>query len=308
MSCTCNAGCATKRCPCKQSGHSCTMYCHPSKLCANKAPKREKEVYVDLTGVKDSPASTKVSSMWIDTDGITLHDTDKKILQNSKVWLTDLIIDAAQCLLKKVCIIPGFQSVSLGQTLTFSVQTGQFIQILNTGTSHWVTITCTSSKPPVIQVYDSLYSSASSVLQEQIAAIVFTDHPAINLEFMNVPLQSGASDCGLYAIAYATTLALGKKPELYKYDQSQMRSHLLTCLEKKELTVFPTVRMQRRKQKVIKAIQVVKVFCSCRMTQMKKAMVQCTKCAEWYHLSCHKDIPKEAIDSHNIPWYCHCCL
>jgi len=46
------------------------------------------------------------------------------------------------------------------------------------------------------------------------------------LEFMDVAMQSGSYDCGLFAIAFAAALALGKKPELFSFEQSKMRTHL----------------------------------------------------------------------------------
>ena len=42
--------------------------------------------------------------------------------------------------------------------------------------------------------------------QAQVASILHTDY--------NIKKQSGSSDCGLFAIAYATALALGERPEL----------------------------------------------------------------------------------------------
>ena len=64
-----------------------------------------------------------------------------------------------------------------------------------------------------IQSLFSLYSSASDELQQQIASILITPHSSIFLHFADVQLQSGGSDCGLFAIAYATALAFGKHPQ-----------------------------------------------------------------------------------------------
>ena len=45
--------------------------------------------------------------------------------------------------------------------------------------------------------YDSLYSQ--------------TEKPEISLEFMDVLVQAGTYDCGLFAVAFATALALGRQ-------------------------------------------------------------------------------------------------
>ena len=50
--------------------------------------------------------------------------------------------------------------------------------------------------------------------------------------------------CGLFAVAYATTICYGKKPEKFNFDQGLMRCHLLKCLENKLMGEFP-VRKER---------------------------------------------------------------
>ena len=149
--------------------------------------------------------------MWIPELG--LRKFDKEVLQSETGWLNDNIVDAAQILLKKVCPIQGLQKVSLGLTLIFGVQRGEFIQILNTGAGHWVTISTIGTDHPVVNIYDSVYSTACDELQQQIASILITQHSSIILHFIDVQLQSGSSDCGLFAIAYATALVFGEMPQ-----------------------------------------------------------------------------------------------
>ncbi len=55
------------------------------------------------------------------------------------------------------------------------------------------------------------------------------------IEFIDVPIQSGTYDCGLFAIAFATALAFGEKPELFFFDRSKMRVHLWQCLERGQM-------------------------------------------------------------------------
>ena len=70
------------------------------------------------------------TGMWIPELEHPISDRD--ILLSRTAWLTDSIIDAAQNLLKKVIPVPGLESVTCGLTMTYSVQPGDFIQILNT--------------------------------------------------------------------------------------------------------------------------------------------------------------------------------
>ena len=60
--------------------------------------------------------------------------------------------------------------------------------------------------------------------------------------------QCGGSECGLYAIAFATALACGNNPTNYIFDQKEMRQHFISCLEKGTISMF-SIRKKRRRQK-----------------------------------------------------------
>ena len=79
-------------------------------------------------------------------------------------------------------------------------------------------------------MYDSLYSKCSSNVQ-QIACLLKAERPNIELNFMHAHMQSGGSDCGAFAMAYATALCLEKLPGKFVFDQTVTRQHLLKCLE-----------------------------------------------------------------------------
>jgi len=114
--------------------------------------------------------------------------------------------------------IGGFQSVWLGY---FSVEDKQFIQILNTGHSHWVTIsTVDTSNHSTVNIYDSKYVVASTHLHAQIACVLMTEHAQITINFVDVVKQSGSYECGLYTIAY---VAYGNDPSTHQYSQGKMR-------------------------------------------------------------------------------------
>lgn len=54
-------------------------------------------------------------------------------------------------------------------------------------------------------------------MKAQAAALLETEFPAICLQFMNVQMQVGGYDCGLFAVAFATALAFGEPPGHYHY-------------------------------------------------------------------------------------------
>ena len=110
-------------------------------------------------GVVDPPPK----QTWIDGEIFTLSTSDKNIIESGN-WLTDDIIDAGQKILaaqfKKKFGKAGFQSVILGRTFSFDVETKQFVQVLHDGINHWLLVSTVGAAPSSIMVYDSMYASA----------------------------------------------------------------------------------------------------------------------------------------------------
>ena len=104
--------------------------------------------YIDLT---DVTCSSEILSeiFWI--ADLHLRMEDKRCLEGD--WLTDRIINVAQKLLQKAHPHVGnLQSSILGETLAFTVQRGDFVQILNIANSHWITVSSDNHIPPTIPV------------------------------------------------------------------------------------------------------------------------------------------------------------
>ena len=111
---------------------------------------------------------------------------DKEVLLSNSAWLSDAIVNAAQELLRKGNpSVVGLQNVNLGLTRTFDIQTGEFVQILHTGHSHWHTVSTIGTKIPEVNVYDSMYCFCSNHSKVQIASILETKHPAIRLNYLD---------------------------------------------------------------------------------------------------------------------------
>ena len=62
-------------------------------------------------------------------------------------------------------------------------------------------------------------------------------------------MQSGQTDCSLFAIAFVTAFSYGLHPGAYIYttEQNLMRSHLLKCFEN---GMFPVRKTRRVAEKV----------------------------------------------------------
>ena len=111
------------------------------------------------------------------------------------------------------------------------------MQILHTGQGHWNTVSTIGTNHPEVQVFDSMFISVPTMGKAQIAALLATKEKAVIVKFMNVQMQCGGSDCGLFAISLATALVFGKQPGHFLLDQKLMRSHLLHCFEQKQISM-----------------------------------------------------------------------
>ena len=106
--------------------------------------------------------------------------------------LNDSIIDAAQKLLKQAFpALSGLQCVCRGLTMNFDIEPSEFIQVIHNGRGHWLTISMIGTSHPDVHVYDSMYPTAGSHVKTQTTAILYTESPAIHLQFMNVQMQAG---------------------------------------------------------------------------------------------------------------------
>ena len=75
--------------------------------------------------------------------------------------------------------------------------------------------------------------------------------------------QSGASYCGLFAIATVTAISNGQDLCMLEFDQFLMRKHLLQCFQNGAVLPFPSQSIAR-KPKVLKE-EVIEIYCHCRL-------------------------------------------
>ena len=164
---------------------------------------------------------------WLKIGKINLSEKHKEILISETGWLDDSIVIAAQYMLQMHYSIPGLQNTLLGYSLTYEIMRKEFIQILHNGDNHWVTVSTVGLESSHISLYDSLHSPLSNFTKDQICALLNTDKPFITVQFSNVERQCNSFDCGIYAIAFATSLCCGEDVSSIKYNNKEMRKHLL---------------------------------------------------------------------------------
>ena len=147
-------------------------------------------------------------------------------------------------------------------------------------------------------------------LLQQIASIVHEDGPELVITLKKVQKQTNSVDCGLNALACATSLVNGINPEDKTYSVKDLRTHLLQCLQDGKMKQFPRDTGSRPQR--VRATTTVKLnlYCHCRMpwrpsdNQVRgMAMAECELCLKWFHQKCEK-IP-DSIFRDGGSWTCN---
>ena len=90
-----------------------------------------------------------------------------------------------------------------------------------------------------VELYDSLQLSPTLQTQIVITKYLRSQSSSIKMKVVNVAVQKGSTDCGLYAIAMMTSIAYKEDPTHVVYNQQDLRLHLKQCFDKGILTKFP---------------------------------------------------------------------
>ena len=237
---------------------------------------------------------------------LLLYQQTKTRLLEEHTWLNSVEIQAGQMLLKNSFPkVDGLRDPSKTGSEVIPAKSG-FVQILNTG-GHWVCLSTVATKPDsgIVRVFDSLYNKPSQNAIEQHSSRLLK-HNGRTITFLNekVQKQRELSNCGLFALAFATDLCHELDPANEQYDQTAMRQHYVKCLESKAMIPFPkTAKRVPCQMTCIKTL--VEIFCVCRQPNDHHQYVQCFFCQEWYHPTC-VDIPVKAINSKR-KWRCMKC-
>lgn len=158
---------------------------------------------------------------------------DKEVISNNEE-LNDHHINYCQCLLSKQFPLIGGLVLTLLQNKPLKQKL--FVDYKLFIAKHWIVASRIDSCHSPVKIYDSLYKS----IHEGTIMVVqnmFKKVGKFKIEIADMQEQEGSTDCGVFAIAVATSLLYGVSPS---YNQDKMRDHLLCCLDSGSLLVFPS--------------------------------------------------------------------
>ena len=235
-------------------------------------------------------SNTPEAKYWIhhnlNNKAVYLYDESRERIQSGG-WLADSEVSAAQQMLKnQFPLVDGLRDTSVVTGDLTTPCTSQFVQILNTG-GHWVCMSNVyAAEKDSIDVYDSMFTTTCQILEDTACRMLMSRTHSIKFVSHKVQKQVGGKDCGLFAIAFATSICFGKDPSVESFNQLQMRAHFLQCLESGKMSPFPSTE-ERAAHHKYKSFKVVKIYCSCRMPE-KGNYTKCHGCHEWFHSTCEK--------------------
>ncbi|CAF2786046.1 unnamed protein product [Rotaria sp. Silwood2] len=85
---------------------------------------------------------------------------------------------------------------------------------------------------------------------------ILPDEEKVIVSFENVQQQVGGNDCGLFALAFATSLCYSDSPPLLFYHQMSLRNHYVKCIESNTIQPFPSKFKRGSSRKVSKIVDI----------------------------------------------------
>ena len=107
---------------------------------------------------------------------------------------------------KSFPFLRGFEDTTIGPLKMFSVQTGEFVQVL-VENNHCVTVS-SPTESAIVYLYDSLQKeSLNKNLVKQKEHLRKSKDAELRIISKAVQLQGNGYDCGIFAIVFATDVA-----------------------------------------------------------------------------------------------------
>jgi hypothetical protein len=244
---------------------------------------------------------------------VLLEEEDLKAITPSS-WLSSDHINAFHTMLhRQFPHIKGGYSVEIGSKgHQFPPVEGEpWIQIVHDADAkHWLVLACGFfSDVKTVFIFDSLTFNPKSREHTLMcmSSLVRTESESISYSVLPCQKQTNGYDCGVFAIAFATSLAFGEDPRELVYSSDTLRPFLIDCFRKNVLSTFPSIRNSKPIGFGRFRSFSIDIYCSCRRTDYNSTssewqMVVCDKCNECFHRMCVDNYPKKEGS-----WMCsHC--
>jgi polycystin 1L2 len=309
--CGCGNSCTVlKKCSCRQKGQLCSKKCHHGRRCSNSMKVKSSMTITMDSDDEDTVKVNQFRNMWL--PHLHLSKIDERCLLGSG-WLNDSHILAAETLLKKQFpTVDGLLSPLIGASETgFAPVEEGAIQIHNNGHLHWLTSTLGILSPNCIDIFDSLSGGSLSLhLRRQLSdlyRLIADEDGKIQVTIKPVQQQRlGKGNCGLFSIAFATSLCHGIDPTTTTFCEHSLRKHLHKCLQLGAITPFPksSLSVARAAETKVK----ISIHCTCYMHLPGSKMIQCNSCDSWYHVKCVSEQKNRAKIVQQATWHCSSCV
>ena len=117
-----------------------------------------------------------------------------------------------------------------------------YIQLLHAGSMHWVCISNLETnkyESGTHYVYDILCKQKIMLnIVKQIASCPYYDKSTMSLPPRSAQKQKNGIDCGLFSVAFATTLVFDWNPSTVSYDAALLIAHLIKCFHNNFFSFF----------------------------------------------------------------------
>ena len=246
--------------------------------------------------------------------GISISKTVK--FTRSVLINSDDVEQATLALKPLVPHLQGLESCGLGAygrklsmpRFTAVPKGGKFCQIMHVP-NHWI---CVSNVNAItsneVFVYDSLPSGTlpdEAFVQLTAMLRLWEDSDAIMIRIRNAAIQPfGTLSCGYYAIAAAVAICQGNEPTLWRYNHNALIEFIKNGIKNRKFEQLePLVIVNEEVD--LSVYREHKRHCLCQ-NKSNGSMIQCNKCASWYHISCVTSTKKQRLNQSSL-WFGPCC-
>ena len=104
---------------------------------------------------------------------------------------------------------------------------------------HWIVASTSNCALGEVRVYDSIFQYSDKETEQIITSLFQFGSNKLTLKVAHSQKQKGGTDCGVFAIAFATAIAFEMNPSKLRLKQESLRAHLVTCFHKRHMSLFP---------------------------------------------------------------------